>query len=1675
MGSTTNNNNDTATEEHRTILQTLQIQMQELLQKGAIDQLRQEEEKKRQEEERQRHAEEIAQLKEQNKRLMERLEQSEREGHSRAPSPPPLQSGTKTIAQTIPPTSLVQHTHQSVKQVTPNRVANPRGHPFTDDIIATPLPDKWKGLTINLYDGSTDPDEHLNIFRTQMTLYTTDRTVWCKVFPTSLREGPLGWFSDLPPNSITSFDALELKFTTQYATSRPHRTSSMSLLNVKQERGESLRTFMNRFSKVCMSIRNLNPEIAMHHLVSAILPRRFTEKNADRGKGIRPPIVPTDRDRHRPNRGPRFHSYTPLIVPRGKVLDEALQIELIPALKQSQTPPNADTSKRCQYHRNYGHTTEGCQTLKDKIEELVQAGHLRKFVKATVTISRSPQRDHDPRERVGRRDDRTRENHYCSNRRKRSESPVRRTRPKSESPERRSRTKQKVRAVINTIAGPVSLGQPPQEINYIAGGFADGGCSNSARKKHLRAIQFVHTSTQRRPHIPPITFTDDDFTAIDPSQDDPMVITVEIDKFAIAKVLVDQGSSVDILYWETFKKMKIPEAEIQPYNEQIVGFSGERVDKRGFIDLYTTFGDDYLSKTINIRYLLVNANTSYNILLGRPSINRLKAIVSTPHLAMKFPSVNGDIATVHVDQKIARKCYVASLKVEPTRRLYATSAERTTERRGRSPERRSKGRESRRHLVALVDLDPRLDDPRMEAGEDLQPIFFRDKDRKTHMGTSLKLDDREAIGKTLTKNADLFAWTAADMSGVKPDVITHRLSVYKEARPIAQKKRKLGEERRKAAREETDKLVQTGFIQKAHYTTWLANVVTVKKANGKWRMCVDYTDLNKACPKDSYPLPTIDRLVDGAAGHQILSFLDAYSGYNQIQMYHRDREKTAFRTDSDNFFYEVMPFGLKNVGATYQRLMNHVFHDMIGRNMEVYEMRSPSGLKEIQRIVGRLTSLSRFVPKLVERTRPIIKLLKKTTKFEWTDECEQNFQQLKTFLSSPPVIQKPNAREPTVVYLAVSNEAVSSVLVQEIEAEERPVYFISRVLHDAETRYQMVEKVALALVITARQMRMYFQNHKVMVKTNYPIMKILIKPDLAGRMIGWAVELSEFHIEYQPRGAIKSQALADFTAELTPYPTEETPRWTLYVDGSSNSRSSGAGVVLEGPGEIVIEQAMKFEFKTSNNQAEYEAIIAGLHLAIELEITSITCKSDSRLVVGQLTGEYEVRETLLQQYFHFVKNLVDRFKEISFQHVRRENNTRADALSRLATLKKKGVHRSAIHVTLAKPSVGTEECMATDTQPNWMTPIKQYLTDGVCDSHLEKIMKLQAARYILIGQDLYRRGYSRPLLKCLSPEQVTYVMTELHEGICGTHSGARTMSAKILRAGYYWPTVQGDCTEYVQKCVKCQEFDTLSHQKPEHLHYILSPLAICEMGNGYYRTFHTRKRAMQVPVGWFGLPQIIITDNGRQFTDRGLAEFYEKLHIKHITSSVEHPQTNGQAEAANKVILNELKKRLGPSKGNWTEELLEVLWAYRCTPQSTTQETPYSLTYGTEAMIPVEIGEPSLRRQTLDLDLNKESLLVGLDLINELRDKYKIREEACKIRAARRYNSKVKPRSYQKGDLVWRMRSDARKDGGKFSSNWEGPFRISDAATGGAYYLEYLSGKSIPRTWNATHLKFYYS
>ena len=195
---------------------------------------------------------------------------------------------------------------------------------------------------------------------------------------------------------------------------------------------------------------------------------------------------------------------------------------------------------------------------------------------------------------------------------------------------------------------------------------------------------------------------------------------------------------------------------------------------------------------------------------------------------------------------------------------------------------------------------------------------------------------RRELISFLTNNLDCFAWSYDDMTGISPDVIEHQLNVDPTFKPVRQKRRKFAPERNRIVNEEVQKLLKIGSIREVKYPDWLANVVVVPKKNGKHRVCIDFTDLNKACPKDSFPLPHIDSLVDATSGHELLSFMDAFSGYNQILMHPNDQEKTLFITDRGTYCYKVMPFGLKNVGATYQRAMQYVFADMIHEELENY-------------------------------------------------------------------------------------------------------------------------------------------------------------------------------------------------------------------------------------------------------------------------------------------------------------------------------------------------------------------------------------------------------------------------------------------------------------------------------------------------------------------------------------------------------------------------------------------------------------------------------------------------------------------------------------------------------------------------------------------------------------------
>jgi hypothetical protein len=188
----------------------------------------------------------------------------------------------------------------------------------------------------------------------------------------------------------------------------------------------------------------------------------------------------------------------------------------------------------------------------------------------------------------------------------------------------------------------------------------------------------------------------------------------------------------------------------------------------------------------------------------------------------------------------------------------------------------------------------------------------------------------------LRANADIFAWSPSDMPGIPREVAEHSLDILPHSHAVQQRLRRFDKERRRAIGVKLRKLLEAGFIKEVFHPTWLANPVLVKKKNGKWRMCVDYTSLNKACPKVPFPLPWIDQIVDSTAGCEHLCFLDAYSWYHQIKMKESDQLATSFITPFEMYCYVTMPFGLRNAGATYQQCMQHVFGDHIGRTVEAY-------------------------------------------------------------------------------------------------------------------------------------------------------------------------------------------------------------------------------------------------------------------------------------------------------------------------------------------------------------------------------------------------------------------------------------------------------------------------------------------------------------------------------------------------------------------------------------------------------------------------------------------------------------------------------------------------------------------------------------------------------------------
>jgi hypothetical protein len=375
-------------------------------------------------------------------------------------------------------------------------------------------------------------------------------------------------------------------------------------------------------------------------------------------------------------------------------------------------------------------------------------------------------------------------------------------------------------------------------------------------------------------------------------------------------------------------------------------------------------------------------------------------------------------------------------------------------------------------------------------------IGYGDKPRPTFISANLDSSFREGLIKLLKEYKDCFAWDYSEMPGLDRSIVEHRLPIKPGFKPYKQPPRKIyKDEVLTDMKKEVERLIEANFIRPCRYAEWISNIVRVYKKNGKMRVCIDFRDLNRATPMDGYPMPVANLLVDAAAGHKVISFMDGNAEYNQIFMAVEDISKTAFRCPGHIGLFEwiVMTFGLKNAGATYQRAMNYIFHELIGKIVEIYiddvvikslnhdshledvkrtiestrksafgvsarqflgflvheggievgkksmkaidEVVPSTNLKELQSLLGKINFVRRFISNLSQKVMPFSPFLriKKDQKFVWGDEQQKAFDEIKQYMKEPPVLVPPQLNKPFKLYVAADTQTIGSALIQEFE------------------------------------------------------------------------------------------------------------------------------------------------------------------------------------------------------------------------------------------------------------------------------------------------------------------------------------------------------------------------------------------------------------------------------------------------------------------------------------------------------------------------------------------------------------------------------------------------------------------------------------------------------------------
>lgn len=921
------------------------------------------------------------------------------------------------------------------------------------------------------------------------------------------------------------------------------------------------------------------------------------------------------------------------------------------------------------------------------------------------------------------------------------------------------------------------------------------------------------------------------------------------------------------------------------------------------------------------------------------------------------------------------------------------------------------------------------------------------------------------------------------------EVLQHEIRVT-DPRPITTKIYRYPKIHEKEVDKQMSEMLKQGIISPSTspYNSPLWVVPKKSDASGekKWRVVIDFRKLNDVTVGDSYPLPSIEYILDQLGHSSYFTTLDLSSGFWQVKMKPDDIPKTSFSTPTGHYEFNRMPFGLKNSPSTFQRLMNIVLCGLQGLHCFVYlddiviyassleehtmklksvfsrlrlnnlklqpdkceflhreiaylghvitekgvkanpeKIRSikdypkPKDEKQIKQFLGLLGYYRRFIKDFAKHAKPLTQLLKKDVKFHWDESQETAFNHFKSILTTEPILQYPNWKEPFVLTTDASNFAIGAILSQGPVGKDLPIAYASRTLNKAETSYSTSEKELLAIVWAVKHFRPYLYGQKFKIVCDHrPLTWLFNCKDASSRLVRWRLKLEEYDYEivFKP-GRINSNAdaLSRNPVMLTLDTDEKYEDFIRF-----HYENQEAVQIPEVKGNIFSKfpNALLFSKDLSEENPDFE------NLSLVHDIQSL-CDFNLYDILPLINKKLETTLLMISHLNHYDKPT---YKDVFY------------SLKNLRTLLKK----KTIKELYLKNPVRYNPTFKSD-------------------------MIAEMIHFIFKETKITITLVNKSKITPQSQKEINEILKENHSTSVSGHSGFKRTYRRI-KENYTWKNMKRDIRNFVKSCESCQKNKTNRHptkapmeitttsSKPfERLALdIVGPLPLTESGNRFILTFQddltkfsqarpiVNHEALTIAeelynfIMIFGIPKSILTDNSTDFTSNIIKELNKLFKIRHVTSSVYHPQTNGALERSHSTLKDYLKNFINKEQNNWDIYVPSAMFCYNTSIHSSTHFSPYELIFGNKSDTPSTITQkPEFKytyedyRDHLKYKLNRSFEIARENIIKS------------KNQSKKYYDHQIKETNYIVNDMVY-VSDKSQKPGisKKLSPNYKGPFKI---------------------------------